>query len=271
MSAIPNPPVPPSLPSGTAKLAAALAQVQAKLPTLERDRTVTVETKRGEPYSYSYVTLAKLSEIVLPLLAEHGLAFTALPGMGSDGKMCVRYSLLHESGESLTGEFPVSGEGGIQMIGGRITYIRRYCLAAVVGVAADEDDESKLTHDGPPRPAKRQAAKPRQQQEPQGGAAQRAPAPPLPGENRDAVTPPQLAKVALLFNKVDGWNDREDRLRAASAIVGRPLESSKQLTKAEASALIDTLTKVTQDADPTERLTALMAEARERTDTEAGQ
>lgn len=150
----------------TPALAAALAKVQAKLPDLERDRTVTVETKRGEPYSYSYATLANLSKVALPLLAEHGLSFVAMPGAGSDGKMAVRYSLMHESGESLTGEFPISGEGGIQVIGGRITYARRYCLAAVVGLAADEDDESRLADDGP-RPAQRKA-----QRSPRGSAAQ---------------------------------------------------------------------------------------------------
>lgn len=272
MNAVPNPPAPPPLTPGTAKLAAALAKVQAELPKIERDRTVEVETKKGDTYSYSYVTLARLSEVVLPLLAKHGLAYTALPGMGPDGKMCVRYSLLHESGESLTGEFPVSGEGGIQMVGGRITYIRRYCLAAVVGVAAEEDDESRLADDGP-RPAQRAAAKrqPRQQQAParQDGAVQRsAPAapPPLPGEDADGITKPQQAKVALLFNKVDGWTDRDDRLRAASALVGRPLTSSKDLTKAEASGLIDTLSKVVDDADPAERLTELVSEARRRAD-----
>lgn len=245
----------------TPKLAAALAKVQANLPELERDRTVTVETKRGEPYSYSYATLANLSKVALPLLAQHGLAFTAMPGTGADGKMCLRYHLLHESGESLTGEFPLSGEGGIQMIGGRITYARRYCLAAVIGIAADEDDESRLAQDGAARaPAKRQAAKPRQQR--QQGETQRAPVPPLPGENGDAITAPQLSKVGLLFGKVDGWSERDDRLRAASAIVGRSLATSKDLTKAEAHTLIETLEQVTQDADPTERLTALVAQAR---------
>lgn len=134
---------------GTAALATALAKVQAELPKLERDRTVTVEPKdpKKPPYSYSYVTLANLSEAILPLLAKHGLAFAAMPGAGTDGKMCLRYHLLHDSGEALSGEFPLSGEGGIQIIGGRITYARRYCLAALVGVAADEDDESRLDND----------------------------------------------------------------------------------------------------------------------------
>ena len=269
MSSIPNPPVPPSLASlasGTARLAAALAKVQADLPTLERDRTVTVETKRGEPYSYSYVTLARLSEVVLPLLAKHGLSFVAMPGAGSDGKMCVRYLLMHESGEALTGEFPLSGEGGIQMIGGRITYARRYCLAAVVGVAADEDDESRLAQDAP-RPAQRRQQGSGQQQ---GGTAARrsappAAAPPLPGEDGqgDGITKPQLAKVGLLFGKVDGWSARDDRLRAASAIVGRSLASSNELTKVEAGALIDTLERVVADGDPTERLTEIVSAARQ--------
>lgn len=246
-----------------AALATALAKVQSELPTLERDKTVTVETKKGDPYSYSYVTLARLSAAILPLLAKHGLSFAVMPGTGADGKMAVLYRLMHESGEYLAGEFPVSGEGGIQMIGGRISYIRRYCLAAVVGVAADEDDESNLADE--PRPAQRAAAKSRRKSSGQEEAApvQRS-APPLPGESANGITDPQLAKVSLLFNKIDGWSERDDRLRAASSIVGRSLTTSKELTKAEAHTLIETLEKVTADADPSERLTAIVTAARER-------
>lgn len=172
----------------TPALAAALAKVQAELPKLERDRTVTVKQKNGGEYTYSYATLANVSEAVLPLLAKHGLSFAAMPGAGADGKMAVRYHLMHESGEALTGEFPISGEGGIQMIGGRITYARRYCLAAVVGIAADEDDESRLVNDMAPHTAQRAAQRPRRQAsspaQQEGTAVQRSapwPAqPPLP-------------------------------------------------------------------------------------------
>jgi hypothetical protein len=245
----------------TAKLAEALAKVQAALPKLERDRTVEVQQKSGGTYSYSYATLANLSEAVLPLLAKHGLSFVAMPGLGADGKMCLRYHLLHSSGECLTGEFPLSGEGGIQAIGGRITYARRYCLAAVVGIAADEDDESRLADAPAPRTAQRSGGK-----EP--ATAQRsAPArpaarPPLPGEDRpDAVTPAQLAKVAAVLGQI-GWTDRDDRLRASSALVGRPLSSGNDLTKAEAHTLIERLEQVASQPDPAERLTELVAAAR---------
>lgn len=248
--------------TGTSALAAAMAKVQAELPKLERDRTVTVQTKNGEPYSYSYATLSNLSETILPLLAKHGLAFLAFPGSGADGKFRLCYSLLHESGEVMYGEFPLSGEGGIQQLGGRITYARRYCLAAVVGIAADEDDESRLLNDVP------QTAQRAQRQAPAGQAtAQRAaparPAPPLPGEAAPAggISAPQVKKLQTVFTKV-GWTDRDDRLRAASVIVGRPLASSNDLTSDEAKTLIDTLDDIASKSDPATALTELIASKR---------
>lgn len=241
-------------------LAAALAKVQAKLPKLERDRTVEVTQKNGGTYSYSYVTLANLSDSILPLLAEHGLSFVALPGAGSDGKMCVRYRLLHESGEALEGEFPISGEGGIQMIGGRITYARRYCLAAIVGVAADEDDESRLSEDGGLRTAQRAAAKPRQQaaapppadgEQPPARTAQRAAQrprggrPPLPGEDADGpVGQDQHRHMHALWRELGyaGDENRDTRLGITAKILGLPdLESSADLTRAQADRVIDAL------------------------------
>jgi len=248
----------------TPALAAALAKVQSKLPKLERDRTVEVTQKSGGTYSYSYVTLANLSDSILPLLAEHGLSFVAMPGAGSDGKMCVRYQLLHESGESLAGEFPISGEGGIQMIGGRITYARRYCLAAIVGVAADEDDESRLSEDGAPRTAQR-AATPRQRataappadgDAPAARTAQRRaqPArgarPALPGEEPDGpVGQDQHRHMHALWRELGAGGDekREFRLQKTAEWLGLDsLDSSATLTRAQADAVISCLKQTKQ-------------------------
>lgn len=246
----------------TPSLATALAKVQSKLPKLERDRTVEVTQKNGGTYSYSYVTLANLSDSILPLLAEHGLSFVAMPGAGSDGKMCVRYQLLHESGESLAGEFPISGEGGIQMIGGRITYARRYCLAAIVGVAADEDDEARLAEGDGPRTAQRAAAQPRQRaaaprpeggEEPPARTAQRAAQrprgsrPPLPGEDTDPEGPvgqDQHRHMHALWRDLGfgGDENRGNRLTITAKILGLPdLDSSADLTRGQADQVIAAL------------------------------
>jgi hypothetical protein len=237
----------------TAAIAAALARVQAELPKLDRDRTVEVQQKNGGTYSYSYVTLAHLSDAILPLLAKHGLSFAALPGAGADGKMCVRYHLLHESGEQLSGEFPISGEGGIQMIGGRITYARRYCLAALVGVAADEDDESRLSDDGRPATAQRAAARPaaKAPAKPAGRTAQRAAAepPPVPTDGPQPWTPAQRARIMAGFGEV-GVADRGERLDICSRLVGRELASANDLTKEEAGKVIDTLEQAAGQDNP---------------------
>ena len=227
----------------TGALAAALAKVQSELPTLERDRTVTVQQKSGGNYSYSYVTLATLTEQVMPLLAKNGLAFTAFPALGGDGKMSLRYHLLHESGEKLTGEFPISGEGGIQMIGGRITYSRRYCLAAVVGIAADEDDETHLANEGAPRTAQRNT-RPRQNtaKSAQAGTAQRAAAPPpLPGEERPQ-TDGQKGKMHALFTE-HGITGHDARVTFAAKALGHPVESTADLNYDETSTVIDWLNR----------------------------
>lgn len=258
-------------PEQTPRLAAALAKVQSELPKLERDRTVTVEPKdpKKDTYSYSYATLANLSETILPLLGKHGLAFAAMPGSGSDGKMCVRYHLMHESGETLSGEFPISGEGGIQMIGGRITYARRYCLAAVVGVAADEDDESRLSDDGAPGTAQRSQQR-RQQQPPaerkDQPSAQRSTAsappgnrPPLPGAAAGlGITAPQRAKILAAFSNM-GLSDRDERLQLSSRIVNRRLASANELTKAEAKQLIDALEEAVAHPEPAKWLREMVA------------
>lgn len=118
-----------------AKLALALAAVQQELPRIHKDQTADAGT-----YRYSYADLAAVSAELLPLLGKNGLAFTSWPRL-IDGKLVLRYFLLHESGQSMTGDWPLKG-GSPQQLGSEITYARRYCLCAVTGVAPDDDDDA---------------------------------------------------------------------------------------------------------------------------------
>lgn len=139
-----------------ADLAAALAAAQAELPEVGKNRTADVKNKEGRfLYAYSYADLADVSAAVLPVLGRHGLAFTAFPGHQPDGKFGLRYYLLHSSGASLEGFFEIDDKGGMQLVGGRITYARRYCLCAVTGITADEDVDAR--DDTPSRTMRRQA------------------------------------------------------------------------------------------------------------------
>ena len=193
----------------SAELAAALAAVQAELPEVKKNRTAKVEKDGRLLYTYDYADLADVSAAILPILGKHGLSFTALPGHWPDGKFGLRYSLLHRSGASLDGFYEIADQGGMQMVGGRITYARRYCLCAVTGVAAEEDVDARgdqagsqrrrqpSSEDGGQQPARtaqrRQrtpnapsapAAAPPADQSGAGGAL-----PPLPGEEEVSSGP----------------------------------------------------------------------------------
>lgn len=251
----------------TPELAKALATVQANLPKIEKTKRADVETQKGRNYSYTYADLAGVSDAILPLLGKNGLAFTARPTRAEGGGLILAYQLMHESGETLEGEFPLKGDGTPQAIGSAITYARRYCLCAITGVAPEDDDDGAAaeaeaaTKKGTAQRAAPRPTKPHQAQEtapPKGPTAQRkqAPAsPPLPSDgDSNQITGPQLARLAIMFNNV-GWTERDDKLRAASIVVGRQLGSSKELTKAEASGLMDMLEECAGQDDPAQALT----------------
>lgn len=126
---------------GTPALNAALAAVQRDLPRIDKGKTAEVPTKAGGKYTYTYADLADVSAQILPLLGAHGLSFTTWPTL-TGNRFVLRYELLHESGESKGGEYPLPSDAGAQALGSAITYARRYTLCAVTGVAPDDDDDA---------------------------------------------------------------------------------------------------------------------------------
>lgn len=120
-------------------LAAALAAFQANLPHIGKDNRATVRSDKGS-YTYTYANLADVSAKVLPLLADHGLSFSAKPTVDESGRFVLHYLLRHTSGETDSGLYPLAN-GTPQQVGSAITYARRYALLAVTGVAPDTDDD----------------------------------------------------------------------------------------------------------------------------------
>lgn len=119
-------------------LTAAVSAMQGELPVVEKVNSVSAGARK-----YKYADLTLLTEKVMPLLSKHGLAFIALPNI-SDGVFGLTYELRHESGDSVSGHYPLPNSAP-QEIGSAITYARRYALAAVTGVApgGDDDDAQK--------------------------------------------------------------------------------------------------------------------------------
>lgn len=236
-------------------LAQSLVKLQARLPEIKKDQTANTGS-----YSYNYADLAQITRVLMPMLAELGLAFIAKPTTKDDGRVVLAYKLMHVSGECEEGEYPLPSSGTPQSMGSAITYARRYCLCAVTGIAPEDDDDGGAA-------AEAQAAAEKAQRNTNGGqrsewrapAANQAQAAPN-GNGSAQVTQPQLQKLHALFSQVE-WTDKSDRLRAASAFAGRPLASSKDMTRREASQVIDALEQAANSPDPAGRLTELVAAA----------
>jgi hypothetical protein len=117
-------------------LAAALAKAQTQFPAITRDKHVTVRTKDGGSYSFDYAPLDTIIAAVRGPLAANGLAVAQVLDEGDLITM-----LMHESGVVLSGRVSLPAADNIQGLGSAITYLRRYALQAVLGIAAEEDDD----------------------------------------------------------------------------------------------------------------------------------
>jgi hypothetical protein len=209
----------------TPKIAEALAAFQAEMPTVAKGNRAEVPTKSGGKYTYTYADLADVTEAAMPILSKHGMAFSSCPRATERGYELTGV-LLHASGERLEGALPIAGNSPQEM-GSSITYMRRYLLGCMTGLVTDDDDDGNLAQTAAAKAARKRASAPQQR-------------PPQQASSNGAVSPPQLAKIGALMGEL-GMTDRPTALAFVADVVGRPVESRNDLTKAEASKLIEAL------------------------------
>lgn len=95
--------------------------------------------KQGGSYTFRYADLGAVIEATSEALSSNELVHTAIIGAGK-----IRVMLLHSSGEWMASEapLPAPGDVGVQKFGGWVTYLRRYLLSAILGVASEDDDDA---------------------------------------------------------------------------------------------------------------------------------
>jgi hypothetical protein len=117
-------------------LISALCEAQKKLSQVTKDREVKYNST-----SFRYATLDAIIEHVRKPLADNGLWFVQTIG-GDNGKYSVTTTLYHKSGQSISSIAPINATSlKNQDFGSALTYMKRYSLSAMLGVAADDDDD----------------------------------------------------------------------------------------------------------------------------------
>lgn len=104
--------------------------------------TTDILADSDNPFHKSrYASLSKHLEVLKPLLKKHGLTVLQLPS-GDYEAVGIKTVILHESGAMLEERCVIPCEKGMtgQQGGAIITYLRRYSLASLAGVATEDDD-----------------------------------------------------------------------------------------------------------------------------------
>lgn len=119
------------------EIAAALSKANLEIRNAELDRV-------NPHFKNRYATLGSILNAIRVPLAKHGIAPVQTVSM-EDGKVTVTTALIHSSGQLVedTAMFPLPNNATVQQMGSAITYLRRYALAAIVGIVGDEDDDGE--------------------------------------------------------------------------------------------------------------------------------
>jgi hypothetical protein len=206
------------------KIVAALARAQGKYKPLVKncEGKVSYQAKEGRSeggYTFRYADLGAVIEATSAALSGEELVQTAQIGAGK-----IRVTLLHSSGEWMASEapLPAPGEVGVQKFGGWVTYLRRYLLAPLLGVASEDDDDGNAAQgnhfakETRPAPALKPAAAPKADQ-------------PKPA----ATVAELLARLTEL--KIEG---KETVLAWLTKNVGHEVKATKELKPEEIEKLL---------------------------------
>lgn len=113
-------------------------------------------------FKSDYLTLSGILDAVRQPLAANGLALVQSMRVQEATTILVT-KLIHESGEEISSEMPISILSDAQKLGSLITYYKRYQLQALLGIStADEDDDGNSV--SMPQPVKQ--APPKEQVKP---------------------------------------------------------------------------------------------------------
>ena len=157
------------------KIIPALIKFQAECPPVPKDKENTF-FKKADGSCSKYADIATILEITKEPRTKNGLAVTQLIRNET-----LETYLFHESGQFLRSEMLITNDKkSAQGFGSGLTYARRYALSAILGIAADEDDDGNG------------AGEPKQAEKQQGQRTNTPPAAKNPPTKSEEKNPPAL-------------------------------------------------------------------------------
>jgi hypothetical protein len=121
------------------ELAAALSKAQSEAKSAAKSAS-------NPHFRSNYAPLHEYMEVVATCFCKHGLSVIHMPHT-VDGRLMLHSRILHSSGQWMGCTLPVAVDEkrtGAQAIGSALTYMKRYALGCLTGIAdANEDDDGE--------------------------------------------------------------------------------------------------------------------------------
>ena len=119
----------------------AMSAFKANPPQIYKDKSVSFGVGKT---AYKHATLANVCEKINKALSEHGLS-ASWETAQSENQIAVTCKITHEKGhsEQTTLKAPADNSGSknaIQAIGSTVSYLERYTILALTGLATEEQD-----------------------------------------------------------------------------------------------------------------------------------
>jgi hypothetical protein len=199
----------------------AMAEFKANPPMIEKDRHVEFKTKTGDRVSYDHATLANVTHKINQALSQYGLS-AAWETNQEGAEICVTCKITHVMGHSektaLRAPSDQSGsKNAIQAIGSTVSYLERYTLLSLTGLATsdmDDDARSAIQNDTPQKQEKDTDQK-----------------------NHDDGSPVSIAQATLIIQNIIGSHLTQnfEKWRFAKTL----FDGQNLLTKTKASNIIE--------------------------------
>ena len=124
------------------ELAVALCKAQSELDKAKKSST-------NPHFRSKFANLESVIDASREALTKNGLSTAQLVGSNNGGQTTLTTILMHSSGEYLESTVVLATtKTGPQEIGSCLTYYKRYCLTAIIGLA-DTDDDAESTEGRP--------------------------------------------------------------------------------------------------------------------------
>lgn len=133
------------------ELATSLAKAQGKMSNATLNKV-------NPHFKSKYADLAAIRDAVTLPLASEGIAVVQVVG-SDEGGAFLTTRLVHTSGQWVESVHPLPSTAKPQEFGSALTYARRYSLAAICGISAEEDDDANGATEAPAMNTTRPAPK----------------------------------------------------------------------------------------------------------------